>query len=612
MKFKVRLLFTYSLVVMILIILSGAIFISISFSHMKQIAYQELHILAKSISGQMDETIRSMIFMTEFLLSDSKTLSAINSLGRIERLDTRLRHIGEAKRDLRASLMTYVTETNYHRIVYFNPLGDIISSNSKLNVINDGSSDLSQLTYLSLINTAEGGPVLLPPYMDPWDPQEPQMVFGIARLIIGNNIPSYLEVQKPYALLENFYHPDDSRAILFGIANSRGEIFFSQFSGDEEDSLLKILNENKGQRNDDLSYRIRGENLMVANEQDKFSFQIGSGIVVVQYSPYSDTYTAVIRTGKSMTESFAYIAWVTIGLCLLVWIISVGVIYILSLRMTTPIARLVARMESTSLDNISSDVKPEKTNDEFVKLYQAYNQLLTRLSNSIEQEKQMSLLHLQAEFNTLQAQVNPHFLYNVLNVLSHRGVVNRDEVICRICEELAAMMRYTAEVSSRLVTVQDELDYVKHYLYLLKTRYQNKLNYTIEFDSELSELMIPKMVIQPLVENSVNHGFRDKTDIMNINIRCRKQEDKWYIVVADNGTGFSGETLLKVEQKMKEIRLQVINGNRNLNIDSGGIGLINIYARLFIIYGDSTIFKIECPEKGAIITIGATGRVENV
>ncbi|MDR3192243.1 MAG: histidine kinase [Treponema sp.] len=604
MRFKVRLFFTYSLLVTALIVLAGLIFRHLSYKRFEQIACQEIRILAESISHQLDETIRPMVFITEFLLSDTKSLSAITTLGRVPRREGGSRYIGEAKRDLASNLLTYVSDVNFHRINYFNSLGDILSSNGRREVVPDGSADLEWFHRLPLVDSAGGKPVLLPPYADPWDPKDPQKVFGVIRLIMGNNIPSYLEVQKPYTVLENFYTPDPSGSIRVGIANSRGDVFLSQFNEDEEKILLGYLDEDAEAPSGVLEeYR-----------RDALSFRIGSDIVALQYSSYTDTYTAVMRTGDSMNSSFGYITRMIIGLCFLACLISAGLIYALSLRITAPISTLAAKMELTSLDNITRGISFEDANDEFVWIYQAYNRLLKRLSYSINQEKEMSLLHLQAQFDTLQAQVNPHFLYNVLNVLSHRGVLNGDELICAICEKLAAMMRYSAELSRRMVTIREELECVEHYLYLLKTRYQQKLNYRVETDPAETDRMIPKMVIQPLIENAISHGFKDGTGVMDIAVRSLvgTGDGRWYIEVRDNGSGFSAETLAELEQKMRGIRLRVKNGNRNLEIDIGGMGLLNIYARFYIIFGDATIFRIRNLEQGASITVGAMETKKNV
>ncbi len=99
----------------------------------------------------------------------------------------------------------------------------------------------------------------------------------------------------------------------------------------------------------------------------------------------------------------------------------------------------------------------------------------------------------------LQAQVNPHFLYNVLNVLSSRGIVSGDEVICDICSSLAGMLRYSTDNINRQARLSEEIQYLKEYFYLLKSRYDYKLNYIIEIEETLNNEVIPKITLQQIV-----------------------------------------------------------------------------------------------------------------
>jgi two-component system sensor histidine kinase YesM len=244
----------------------------------------------------------------------------------------------------------------------------------------------------------------------------------------------------------------------------------------------------------------------------------------------------------------------------------------------------------------------EYTDDEFVQLCNSYNQLLKRLNHARRQEEQMSLLHLQAEFDALQAQVNPHFIYNVLNVISHRGVINRDEEICNICEKLASMLRYAAGTSRPLVTIREELEYLEGYLYLLKTRYRDKLEYAIEVKEDVLEQRIPKIVLQQFIENSITHGFKDSPGIMPLSVRGWTAEDYWYVEVRDNGGGFSETRKAALETRMAEIKTMV--GEANLNLDFGGMGLLNIYARCLILFGDAVIFRLFNTGTGAAVTVG--------
>ena len=140
--------------------------------------------------------------------------------------------------------------------------------------------------------------------------------------------------------------------------------------------------------------------------------------------------------------------------------------------------------------------------NEFKELSQIYKEMKEQLNQSIIREARLSTLQLQAQLDVLQAQVNPHFLYNVLNIISNRGVQDNDEVICDICDDLAGMLRYTTNTNERYADISSEKSYLQKYFSLLKYRYEHKLSYQIEIDDRISQQMLPKMILQQFVENS--------------------------------------------------------------------------------------------------------------
>jgi two-component system sensor histidine kinase YesM len=185
-------------------------------------------------------------------------------------------------------------------------------------------------------------------------------------------------------------------------------------------------------------------------------------------------------------------------------------------------------------------------------------------------------------------------------------VINQDEVICGICEKLASMLRYAAGTSQRLVTIREELDYLEDYLYLLKTRYRDKLEYTIKVEDDVLEQKIPRIVLQQFIENSITHGFKNSPRIMALSVRGWIAEDYWYVEVRDNGGGFSETQKAALEDRMAEIKSRV--GEVNFNLDFGGMGLLNIYARCLILFGDAVVFRLSNAGigagTGAVVTIG--------
>ncbi len=119
---------------------------------------------------------------------------------------------------------------------------------------------------------------------------------------------------------------------------------------------------------------------------------------------------------------------------------------------------------------------------------------------SDRQGKEDADLQLQAQLDMLQAQVNPHFIYNTLNVISSRGILDDDEVICDICDDLAGMLRYSTDTEKKTATIRMELEYLRKYFSLMKYRYEYKLEYAIEMDPEIDEQWIPKLTVQQFVE----------------------------------------------------------------------------------------------------------------
>ncbi|WP_010261874.1 sensor histidine kinase [Treponema primitia] len=587
MRFRTRLMLTYSLMVTVIIVFIAVIFETYNLKRLEEINRLDLDVLSKNMSHQLDEMVRPMRFITEFLLSDSKTLSAITVLARTKRMEPGAQiFIANAKSEIRTALATYCNTANFHRVTFFSEYGDILTSNANIYTIPDGNAKPTRMDW---VDAAMGKAILRSPYPDPWDIRNPRDVFSITRLVMGNNIASYIEVQKPFSDLEAIYRLDTRGTIPAAAINSRGEIFFSQFDSETNRFLRELITKNPTLGGKPLDH-------------------IGRNIAASYYSSYTDIYTIVMQSREGAMKAVKDITGITILMALLLWGLSVFVIFILSTRVTVPIRRLISRMDKTNLDD-TEELAFEHRDDELVQLYQSYNRLIKRLNQARHKEEQMSLLHLQAEFDALQAQVNPHFLYNVLNVISHQGVKSGNETICEICEGLASMFRYSAGTERRLVTIREELEYVEHYLYLLKTRYLDKLIYEIHIGEDVLDKKIPKIVVQQLVENAATHGFTDSPKVMRISIRGWIEDDFWYIEVRDNGSGFTADKKNRLVQKMAELRNRIQEGN--LNMDIGGMGIPTIYARLLILFGTDAVLRFsnipkgnDSPE-GAVVIIGS-------
>ena len=265
-------------------------------------------------------------------------------------------------------------------------------------------------------------------------------------------------------------------------------------------------------------------------------------------------------------------------------------------------------MENTNIENLQDNQLLEHTEtlDEFQELIYAFQAMMIRLDEALKSEKQAAKLQLQAQFDTLQAQVNPHFIYNVLNTISSRAVLDNDEAICEMCGSLGTMLRYSTNNKERYASVEKELGYLDSYFYLLKARHENWLEVQVDVDQRVRKQMIPKMTLQQLVENSVKHGFKSGDSGRRISVTGVVLKDRWIIRVEDNGCGVPGQTLRKLQERLKEVRKDIWERGKSAEMEIGGMGLANTYARCLLLYFESFIFEMEnVPDgKGFAVTVG--------
>lgn len=172
----------------------------------------------------------------------------------------------------------------------------------------------------------------------------------------------------------------------------------------------------------------------------------------------------------------------------------------------------------------------------------------------------------------LQTQIQPHFLFNTLNGIKWLCIIESAPTAERMIESLGHILEYSLGKTKDCVTLEEELTCLKHYVELQKMRYGNIFDVFYEIDEKLLKLEVPVLILQPLVENSIIHGIREKEDRGEIWIRARQTDDEAVISVEDNGEGISEERIC-----------EILNGNGT----TGNIGVVNVKERMELYYRDS-------------------------
>lgn len=202
-----------------------------------------------------------------------------------------------------------------------------------------------------------------------------------------------------------------------------------------------------------------------------------------------------------------------------------------------------------------------------------------------EENEKLSLIKKRMEISYLQYQINPHFLYNTLDSIRSRALSDGQMEIARMTEILSRFFRYCINSSDTLVTVQEELEHIRDYYYIQKYRFEEKLDMQIELeDEETAALYLPKMTLQPVVENAMVHGLEKVDHKGEIRLLIYRTQRKLVIVVSDNGAGMSREELIRLNEKMDNLYYEAGSrkGSRN------GVALNNTNVRLKMIFGEES------------------------
>lgn len=225
-------------------------------------------------------------------------------------------------------------------------------------------------------------------------------------------------------------------------------------------------------------------------------------------------------------------------------------------------------------------------------IFEEQRGVLKHFDSLLDQKSMIQLSTKQAEFLALQNQINPHFLYNTLEAIRGDALCAGLDSIANTTEALATFFRYTITETGTLVTVQDELDNIDNYFKIQQYRFGDKFTMRVDFPAEseaggILSLKLPKLTLQPFVENAIFHGLESKAEGGNIDISFEKSDFSLYVSIRDDGVGIP-------EEKLQEInyRLEHVSPYRANPEQKGGIALLNVARRIRLLFGENYGFHI--------------------
>ncbi len=274
---------------------------------------------------------------------------------------------------------------------------------------------------------------------------------------------------------------------------------------------------------------------------------------------------------KSLTRSLLVIMVMMLGLV-------VVFVMLLSRWLTRPTEQMLETIERIKNGETQLRVQPVGWSEELKVLGTEFNDMLDRVQAMAQEEYKYRLLVERTEYKMLQAQINPHFLYNTLNTMSGIATAQNCPLVSGLCHSLSAVFRYSLNMTDEFSTVQKEMEHVRNYLYVMDVRSGSDVVHEYQIAEETLQDQLPRICLQPIVENAITHGLRNvRRKDKKLKISTAHEEGLLVICIEDNGTGMDTEEMNHLLEK-----------NDPKRVETGvSIGILNVNARLKRVFGEA-------------------------
>ncbi len=545
--------------------------------------------MSATIQRDLEQDISMMQLTLRELSENTSFVAAINQMVRDDSADQKMA-IASSKAAMQQLLQSPLVDT-FYRVTFFTRGGVFLTTYAdRDHTLTTGSVEarvkISELAWLDKADSTSE-PVILSPHSDVFSTDTDVQVYGIIQQFTyhGNQL-GYIEIDNEYSALQRIMaYVDNSVVSVEAIFDDGLCLFQSQevtweWPDDLVEGTFTTVTMADGSKRSVLHTYISSLGLHLYISQD--------------YSFIEASNTA------QREEMFRTALIIMVPAAALIIVISIGLTYSIR-KLTKKVRQLPADsvLHANELPNEALLTTVTSPGDkEIYDLEQVLNHLMIKLRDSTTNEMALREGALHAQLSALQTQINPHFIYNTLNIISAKSMESGNYDVIEICDQFAQMLRYSTDTRSRTATMAEEIENVRNYLMLAKARYENNLEFTIEVPENLSEITVPKLTLQPLVENALTHGFNGQNELRRLSVTGRIEKDQLILCIRDNGTGFSEEMLQSLRARIREIE----KGKVSIEASGGHIGLTNTCLRLYY-YSHGQMHVSIHNENGAVITI---------
>lgn len=450
-------------------------------------------------------------------------------------------------------------------------------------------NDPSQESWYERVRSADGAWALIPTHRPAYYMEsDPQDYFSVARLIREPNTNRTLGLVKIDLKLDVF------RQILSNVkfedkgslvaVNSRTELFFMENGPGQPPSRQEELESAAA----------------LPNESTVRRMELGgkSFLAISDYSAYSDIKIVSFIPVESLLKETNELRNMTLFIGIVCLTLAGGLATYFSYRLNRPLAALKNKMKLVEQGDFKQSV-PVETKDEIGQLSRNFNRMVERIDRLVEEVYVIGLREKEAELNALQSQINPHFIYNTLESINMLAVRGQSDRVSDMVTALGRLLRYSVGHSRRVVQLRDELESAEAYVRIQQLRYGDRLQILFDIEPDLLPCEVPKLLLQPMIENAIYHGIGDQEHGGTIWIHAVRFESSLLLTVRDDGNGMSEAELEQLRHSFASPTLSAVDRS-----DGHGVALRNISQRLSLLYGEACELHVDAsPGAGAAFTI---------
>ena len=592
-KIQTQLFFSYSLLIVGFILVSSISFYIYISRILENRASESLFQISGHISAEFDAQLKYMNAVSvKILFSRSLTGLFFSDIFHVD-----MAAINDRRQfnDILYSILGY--ERQYYRqINMFRLTGEFASFGDDSIFTRISPEDVSGPQWVRDTIARGGSRLITLPHPDDWGYSKGNVI-SLSRAFAGHwndAVNSVLEVQQDFEvfarIVRNALTQPDSRI------SSNTKIYVYR----EDGALVYPL------ERDDMA-SVYWDNIRKAGEDDLSVLTVdnpytrGKDILAYSRSDFSDWTVTAVQSRDDLFQPVVTMRNAVILLGIAALAVTLLISYYVSRTLTTPIKNIHRSIKFLSLDTLAPDAQsPFRSKlNELEQLGLAFREMRERLQESLEEVITARLREMEANMFALQAQMNPHFLYNMISNISIMAEESHQGAIAEVCARLSGMLRYISSGSTAPVTLQQELDHTLNYLQLMRLRYEDGVRFEIDVPEALRALEVPKLIVQPLAENSMKYAIHADPPWV-ISIRGHDFPDRWELEIRDNGPGFAEPKLRQLKAKLASAHPMI----RKPYLQIDGMGILNIYIRLKLFFDNRAEMELgNHPAGGAVVTI---------